>query len=355
MKSFGWLSSKSVTKTARPVSYTCIDQEAQTYTLGDDTTAISVQQSYGNWRHKELTNEAEEDSISDGEYDDGEGDSQKVLTPGSLSDQDPRTHDQIQAQCYGDDIKHGFSGYVNDAHFCLNFQDGIIDQPSYRRVNNVTNHMSNQESYGAATTPLPRSYQQPNLVPQESFRRHSDTPDRFPSQSSFVPFLPSTNMAHITNPQYQSLHHIFQLPVTSNSPAGPVLPPPLSTTMVRPLADIPQFPVFHDSGFFPRSSTTFQASVRNPISGGQGNLHQISQRQQSFHAYLQNQEYDQNAPKIHVLNLSHATRPEFTYDQDTESNPPRSEFSYEIKSQSSLEPGAFDLDDMTNGESNSHS
>jgi hypothetical protein len=216
--------------------------------------------------------------------------------------------------------------------------------------------MPNELSYSTPTAPMPRSYQQPNLMLQEPFRRHSDISDRFSSPGSFLSnFLPSTNMAHITNLQYQTIQPVFQLPATSHGPTGPVLPLPLSAPITRPSADIPHLPTFHDTSLVPRSNAAFQASVRDPILGSHGSLHQLQQQQQNFQDYLRNQDYGHNAQKMHVLNLNNATRPEFIYDQENMSNASRLEFGYEVKPQCSLETGTFDLDDMANGSSNGHS
>jgi len=353
MKYFKRLDSKSATKMAKLVMQPLHDEKFETDTLADETSVISVLPSYDSWRKGPIDDE-EEDSKSDGEYDDGEGNSENVLAPETLPvlDQDGHIQDQIHHPSLGEDIKQEYSSYVHDHRFRLNFQDGTNDQPSYRRVNDVPNQMPNSQSYSSLAAPLPKSYQQPGLMLQEPFRRHSDTTGRFSNQSSFVSYLPITNMAHISNPQYQTLQPVFPFPAISSSPTCPVLPPPLSAPMVRALADMPHFPASHDTGFFPRSNAAFQTSVRDTILGSHGNLLQLSQQQQNYQDYLHNQDYHHNAPKIHIMNLNSATRPEFTFDQENESNASRSEFSYNVKPRCSVEPAVFDLDEMANGGSN---
>ena len=296
----------------------------------------------------------EEDSISDGDYDDEEDEKGKFSTPESLSEHNGLPQNQMQHQPLRDDIKQDYASYVQDARFLSHRQNGTNDQPLYRCVEDVPNQMPNQPHYSAPTPPLPRSYQQPNSMLQEPFRRHSDTADRFSSPGSFLSnFLPSTNMAHTTNLQYQTIQPTIQHPATSNGQNGPALPLPLSAPISRPPTDIPHFPAFHDTGLFPRSNAAVQASVRDPLLGRHGNLHQLSQQQQTFQDYLHNQDYGHNAPKMHVLNLNNATRPEFTYDQENTSNASRSEYGYEAKPQ--FVPGAFNLDEVANGGSNGHS
>jgi hypothetical protein len=299
---------------------------------------MPVHPSYDLWRHKGSGNEVEEDSISDGDYDNEEDDKGKLLTPESLSEQAGIPQYQMQPQPLRDDIKQDYASYVHDARFLLNRQNGTNDQPSYRRVDDVPNQMPNQPPYSAQTPSPPRSYQQPTSMLQEPFRRLLENSDRVSSPGPFLSsFLPITNMAHITNLQYQP---IVQPPATSNSQNGPVLPPPLSAPILRPPADIPHFPAFHDIGSFPRLNV--------PILGSHGNLHQLPQQQQTFQDYLHIQDYGHNAPKMHVLNLNNATRPEFNT-----SNTSRAEYGYEVKPQ--FEPGAFDLDEVAHGGSNGHS
>jgi len=322
----------------------------------DDTTITPVRPSYDIWRHKGSSDETEEDSISDGEYDDEEDVRGIFITPESVSEQDGQFQDQMQPQPLRDDIKQDYASYVHNARLLSHRQNGTNDQTLYRRVDNVPNQMLNQPPYSTQTPPIPRSYQQPNLMLQEPFRRHSDTSDRFSNPGSFLSnFLPSTNMAHITNFQYQTIQPVFQLPTTSNCPTGPVLPPPFSAPITRSPADNSHFPTFHDTGLLTRTNATFQASVRDTSLGSHGNLTQLPQQQQNFQEYLQNQDYGHNAPKMHVLNLNNATRPDFTYDQENTSNASRSEFGYEVKPQCSLEPGTFDLEETPDGGSNGHS
>jgi hypothetical protein len=190
---------------------------------------------------------------------------------------------------------------------------------------------------------------------QEPFRRHSDTSGRFSNQSSFAPFLPSTNVTQIANSHYQTVPPHFQYSTTSSSPIGPVLPLPMSAPMTRPLAEIQHFPAFNDAGLFTRSTTAFEPSVRDPILGSHGQMLQLSQQQESFQDFLHSHDYDHNALKMHSISLNHTTSPGFRYDHETVSSASRSEFAYDVKRRCSLDSRQFSLDDMVNGESNGHS
>jgi hypothetical protein len=328
--------------------------KSKTYWIIDDTTAIPVRPSYDSWRYKGYNDEAEEDSKSDGEDDEDESDRGKVSTTESVSEVVSGPEYEDPSQSLGDDTKKGYANYVHNARFSSQRQNGTDSQSSFQRVNDIPN--PNHPPYSSQMASMARTYQQPNLMLQEPFRRHSDSSERFSSSGPLLSnFLPNANIAHIANLQFQTIQPSFQLPATSISPSGPVLPSPLSVPIARPLADVPHFPAFHDTSLFPRSNAAFQATVRDPIFGSHGNLQQLPQQQQNFQDYLHSQHYGHDAPKMHILNLNNETRSEFKYDQENASNVPRSKFAYEVKPQCSLEPATFDLDEIENGGSNGHS
>jgi hypothetical protein len=133
----------------------------------DDTT-ITVCHNYRNWLCKGSRNRAEEDSISEGDYDDEE---------------DNSLHDHVHLPPLRDDITQDYDSLVDDAGFLLHPQNRTNDQLLYQRMDD------------------------------EPFRCYSDTSDCASSHSSFFSnFPPSTNVAHVTNLPYKTIQPVSQPP-----------------------------------------------------------------------------------------------------------------------------------------------
>jgi hypothetical protein len=104
--------------------------------------------------------------------------------------------------------------------------------------------------------------------------------------------------------------------------------------------------------YFPPSTniTNLPYQIFQPVS-------QPPQQQQTFqdyeNNYQHNQDYGQNASKMHVPDLNNAKRPEIAYDQEDRSNGLRAEFRYEAKPQ--FESETFKLGEVASGASNGYS